>query len=101
MWVVTLTLTQANNVRGKIADGEALDPLQLADGTWFLPARCLIPLAQRRPALAAIIFNRARRNCTAADFVGDVDPADLAVTEAIEAARFRNLDTGAPTEVAT
>lgn len=97
MWVVTLTLAQANNVRGPFSATEALDPQQLTDGTWFLPVRCLIPFLRARPVLAAVLLTRARRNATAADFVGGADPVDLARVEAFEAARFGSLDSGTPT----
>lgn len=98
MWVVTLTAAQANTVRGKFSETEALDPQQLADGTWFLPVRCLIPFLRNRPVLTALLLARARRSTVATDFVGSVDPADLAKVEVQESVRFRNLDTGTPIE---
>lgn len=96
MWIVTLTLAQANAVRGKISETDALDPVQLADGTWFLPARCLVDVAERRPALAAAFLARARREATAADFTSGVSVDDLAAAAADEARRFKNLGSGTP-----
>jgi len=100
MWVVTLTLAQANAVRGKISETEALDPQQLADGTWFLPARCLIAVVRRRPALAAAFIARARRNAMAIDFISGADAQSLADAEALESLMFTGLNAGTPAEKA-
>lgn len=96
MWAVVLTPAQALRVRGRVSALIALEPIQLLDGAWVLPARVLPALADARPALAPILEALPRRRLAVADFAleAEISAATLTDAAAQDGLRFRNLAVG-------
>lgn len=100
MICVILTRAQANALRGPYSTTAALDPVELADGTFALPARCLAEYAEARGKDAApvvTLLGRTRRDLVDADFKAPPEDAvEFAKVAVAEAAKYDNLLTGLP-----
>lgn len=100
MWAVVIPQQAVPRVRARISRTAALAPVQLLDGTWILPARCLVEIAEARPAIAGALAALPRRRLVAADFPpeAEVTAGSLRDAAAADALRFKALD-GGPVEV--
>jgi hypothetical protein len=103
MICIILTAAQATAARGKYSARAALDPVQLGDGTWALPARCLVDIAQARgksaPAVTALL-SLPRRDLPADEFFfkTEIDEVEYSKVSIEEAKLYKKLDTGLPEE---